>query len=144
MSKDLTPLQALKRIKSHYNDKVCIDILEDFDLIETALKRLEKNDNTRLIIVGNPSPDESVVEKTYKQGMFISNLEQCEIKPLFEEETEKKLKALEIINNKQVDMKELLGFFEWGEGFSYYNEYRRKEEKLTQEEYKILKEVLEK
>ena len=35
-------LEALERIKSHYNDRVCIDILEDFDLIETALKRLEQ------------------------------------------------------------------------------------------------------
>ena len=43
MSKEL---EALKRIKSHYNDRVCIDILEDFDLIETALKRLEEIETT--------------------------------------------------------------------------------------------------
>lgn len=31
-------LEALKEIKSHYNDRVCIDILEDFDLVEKELK----------------------------------------------------------------------------------------------------------
>ena len=34
-------LEALKRIKSRYNDRVCIDILEDFDLVEKELKALE-------------------------------------------------------------------------------------------------------
>lgn len=51
-------------------------------------------------------------------------------------------KVLEIIKNKKVDVKELLGFFEWENGFSYYNEYRCEEEKLTQEEYELLKEIL--
>jgi len=34
-------LEALKRIKSRYNDRVCIDILEDFDLVEKELKALK-------------------------------------------------------------------------------------------------------
>lgn len=44
MNKELTPLEALaalERIKSHYKDKVCIDVLDDFDIIETALKAFQ-------------------------------------------------------------------------------------------------------
>ena len=36
-------LEALKRIKSRYNDRVCIDILEDFDTIEKELKEHEQH-----------------------------------------------------------------------------------------------------
>ena len=35
-------LEAFKRIKSRYNDRVCIDILEDFDTIEKELKEHEQ------------------------------------------------------------------------------------------------------
>ena len=54
---------------------------------------------------------------------------------------EKYKKAMEIVKNKKVDMKELLGYFEWENGFSYYNEYLCEEEKLTEEEWDFLKEV---
>lgn len=43
-------LEALKRIKSRYNDRVCIDILEDFDLVEKELKDGEKNKKALEII----------------------------------------------------------------------------------------------
>ena len=105
-------LEALKRIKSHYNDRVCIDILEDFDLIESALKRLE-------------------------------TLE--EEKQSFDRQLEKKLKALEIIKEKSVDV----GFLQWHSSVDSYNSYivehawTKHTRTLTQGEFDLLKEVLE-
>ena len=54
-------LDALKRIKSRYNDRVCIDILEDFDLVEKEIKALEiikKKDIHKTMLSLTQSADE--------------------------------------------------------------------------------------
>lgn len=90
VSNTLNGLEALKRIKSRYNDRVCIDILEDFDLVE------------------------------------------------------KELKAFEIIKNKNISMECLKRAIK-REGLEWYNSLCRFPiERLTQEEYDLLKEVLNK
>ena len=52
---------------------------------------------------------------------------------------EKELKALEIIRNKKVDVLSLL----CGCNFDDYNRAHEEKGKLTEEEYELLKEVLE-
>ena len=67
--------------------------------------------------------------------MFITNLDQCEIKPLFNEETQKKLKALEIIKNYiKVDKDEY--------GLCWIKLFGCASIGIPQEEYELLKEVL--
>ena len=95
MNEELTPLEALERLtKIHNHD----EFKECYNIIENALKEYELMKNAK-IIVPNKKISEDDFEKLRNQRMFVGNLEQCEIKPLFDEETKKKLKALEIIKN---------------------------------------------
>lgn len=62
-----------------------------------------------------------------------------EIKPLFDEETQKKLKALEIIKEKRVDVYHIQATTKVGE----YNLWKLSTSKrLKKKEYDLLKEVL--
>ena len=77
-------LEALKQIKSHYNDRVCIDILEDFDLIETALKRLEefekafdslsKEDEKTTKLLSKEIEKNGALEVPYRRYLFIKRI----------------------------------------------------------------------
>lgn len=119
MSKELTPLQALERIKSHYNDRVCVDILEDFDLIETALKRLEKIETTTHSVLR-----EDIVKEL--KALEIIKKKRVNVDAL-----------IKYIKTNAVDDIPLC----------WYNEYIALFEEdrcLTEEEYDFLKEVLEK
>lgn len=75
--------------------KLMICEKEDFDNIETALKEYELMRQTKIIVVDRKISDDDL-EKLKNQRMFVGSLE-CEIKPLIDEETKNKLKALEIL-----------------------------------------------
>ena len=151
MNKELTPLEALERIKSHYNDKVCVDVLDDFDIIETALKRLavyetfglldEKDDVDKLTdIKGKLTYVDRVMDT---QERLLASVSSDEIRILNSvlnsqiRNLKKKLKALEIIKKivKIVDYSDHtiangnLVILQGGEI-------------KTREEYDLLKEVL--
>lgn len=122
MSKEL---QALERIKSHYKDKVCIDVLDDFDIIETAL--VEK---------------EEIFENHNIKSFTELNERLCDYNELkFDDDIkQKKLKAFEIIKKKSVN----IGLIKDKEcTLEIYNTMMLlKEWQLTQEEYDLLREVL--
>lgn len=119
MNKEMTPLQALKKIKQaryfvdfELDAKVSEDYKKELDIIETALKDYEKK--TKLA-------------KEYKD---VNNVA-------------KRLKALEIIKEKRVFIEELIS----SDNVDEYNDYvdeqgRYDEDKLTQAEFDLLKEVL--
>lgn len=102
MSKEL---KSLERIENY---QVVIDIEKDktatikellpssCETLETALKDYELLKQTKIIVADKKISDEDL-EKLKNQRMFVGGLEQCEIKPLFDEITQKKHKALEII-----------------------------------------------
>lgn len=62
-------LEALKRIKSHYNDRVCIDILEDFDIIE---KELKEHEQYKAIEEKIGCPLE-VLLQVFRKGIWVKN-----------------------------------------------------------------------
>ena len=102
---------------------------------QKKLKEYEMMKQTKIIVADKKISDEDL-EKLENQGM-LTDL-QCEIKPLFDEETQKKLKVLEIIKEKEVDVFIFLhsGYLET------YNDMVEDNRKLTQEEFDFLKEVL--
>jgi len=125
MSKQLTPLEALKQVRTFrlsYSNGDWLDKEEQdklFDIIETALKRYEE------------------VKRSYGELQDVIACINCEHRP--------KLLALEIIKEKQVNMYYLLSV----DTVEDYNEiidmkYATYENfHLTQEEFNLLKEVLE-
>ena len=90
-------LEALKEIKEKYKDDNGLQ--RRLSVIETAIKEYELMKQVKIIVADKDISAEDL-EKHINQRMFVGNLEQCEIKPLFDEETQKKLKALEIIKEK--------------------------------------------
>ena len=103
---------------------------DELDLIETALKNYEELTNKPIILYGRTHGYTQAlidtIRKNYKE-VKITNLED-----------EKKLKALEIIKNKNVSICWLKACKDRAE----YNDLVDKEEQLTKEEYDVLKEVL--
>ena len=91
----------------------------DLDVIETALKEVSGKDGVFLHYVKKGKSHPLLTTKNYQDLL-------------------KSERALEIIKEKQVDMKYLLYCFESG-GFKKFN---KKYGKLTQEEFEFLKEVL--
>jgi hypothetical protein len=138
MSKELQALEGIvfylnasNEPKSHYFKKI--------EIIKTALKEHEVMKQTKFIVSINKFSDADL-DKLKNQRM-ISNLEPCEIKPLFDEETQKKLKAFEIIKEKEVDVRGI----NVSSAANEYNNWfsKRLKNDLTQEEYDLLKEVLQ-
>ena len=130
MSKEL---KALERIKD-FMSKNAVHWKQDISMIETALKDynnlLEKYD----------FKDIKELDDFLNKHRFIHQ-EQLDNK--------KKLKALEIIKDKGVDIKDLykvLSFYlshpdcELKE-YIYYNSLKTEKERLTEQEYSLLKEV---
>ena len=127
MNKELTALEALNIVKSQREN---CDFDEEYDIIETALKR-----NVEL---------EKININLLKEN---TNLRE---RPLdFYSDVEKKLKALEIIKEKRLDIGDFLSYLESGNR-SYYDycydwfweyDYVPKEQ-LTQEQFELLKEML--
>lgn len=132
-NKELSPLEVSKQLKDFVLEytKNGLDrrfVIGSFDIIETALKDYEKQHQTDIDLLGT----------AYKTNV----------------QNEKKLKALEIIKKKRVDMDFL--FEEWEEeNMDFLSEEREEENwefalenynmnheiELTQEEYDLLKEV---
>ena len=131
MSKELTPLKALNDLidylESEHLDLSKEDhVVERKEIIETALEDYELMKQAKIIVADKKINDDDL-EKLKNQSIIVGNLEQSKIEPLFDEETQKKLKALEIIK-KYICIKD--------------NKIYTKEWELTQEKYELLKEVL--
>lgn len=126
MSKELTPLQALGKLIEVISPYVLPLgdtqlILDLSDIIETALKRLEKIDNTT-----TKMNDKELI--------------------MFDEEVGKRLKALEIIKDKVAPLVNL-DTIDIGDGsnklkYRVYDNELYAYRPLTEEEYELLKEVL--
>lgn len=70
--------------------------IKDVLTLETTLKDYELMKQTKFIIADKKISDD-YLEKLKNQRMFINDLTQCEIKFLYDEETQKKLKAIDFI-----------------------------------------------
>lgn len=117
MSKELTPLEAFQL----FFKELKIEDSEFARIIETALKRLEE------LEIEN--------SKQFKEKWVQDNLAMT-----FELNVVKdKLKALEIIKEKRVDVDRLLRSKDLGE-YNFSNAYVYQD--LTQDEYDLLREVL--
>lgn len=120
-------LEALRKIEIHldYLDETYnVNYGEEFDIIEKELKELEE-----------------------RREMMKRFNEAC-VPMILDNETEKKLKALEIINKKEINISVLKVCSTFKEYNNYIrNEYQYcteiiEEMSLTQEEWDLLREVL--
>lgn len=110
-NEELTPLEALENIKKsdaiiadeYYSTPVGGVFEEELAIIETALKDYESMKQTKIIVADKKISDDDL-EKLKNQRMLVGDLGQCEIKPLFDEETQNKLKAFKIIVEKEIDI----------------------------------------
>ena len=128
---------------------------QDYKIVETALKEYEFMKQTKIIVSDKKISDDDL-EKLKNQRIIVGNLEQSKIEPLFDNETQNKLKALEIIKEKRVNVEEFIEMFEdwkeitYEEWIIYYEEngyYIQGNEdfdynRLAKEEFDFLKEVL--
>ena len=138
MNKELSPLEALEKIKYKLSSSKANGYWEDLDTIEKALKEYESMKQAKIIVVDKKISDDDL-EKLKNQRMFVSSAEQCEVKLLFDEETQKKLKALEIIKEKKTFVALLHScktVYEYNEHVKWENAF------LTKEDFDLLKEVL--
>lgn len=106
-------LESLERIKSRYNDRVCIDILEDFDLVEKELKEYEE----MKAIKGTTTFDKAIEDTLINACPNVA----------------KKLKALEVIK-PLVDLTKGTNYCWLWLGLNGVQ--------ISQEEFDLLKEVL--
>lgn len=115
MSKELTPLEALEKLYFGWCDKQK-QAHKLMKTIETALKDYE-------------------MERTLRVRLENINYELVREK----QESNKKLKVLEIIKEKQVNV---FIFLHSGEDLDTYNDMVEENRKLTQQEFDLLKEWL--
>ena len=142
-------LKALEELRQNTIDDTHMFDYMFFDIIEKELKEYELMKQTKYI-VADKKPTDDDLEKLKNQRMFVTDLPQCEIKPLFDEETQKKIKALEIIKEKMVNLDDLNdaicedSYHQNNEhnAIDIYNQNRFEYKQLTQEEFDLLKEVL--
>ena len=137
MSKGLEALERIRKIRVNGGFDT-IDYFpvhkKDLDIIETALKRQDRIEITAIDI---EQDNKELCKENKKLKKALKE----------KEKDEKKLKALEIIKEKSVDV----GFLQFLKSCSNerYNNYiiehawTKNTKKLTQEEYDLLKEVLE-
>lgn len=123
---------------------------EGVEEIENALKDYELMKQTKIIVFDKKISDDDL-EKLKNQRIFPCGVEESKVELLFDEETQKKLKALEIIKKKRVDVSWLHKCFNFIDNCSiedeldyYNNNYGayRNSKPLTLEEHKLLREVL--
>ena len=84
----------------------------------------------------------SVTMKKDDKWITIAQLKKEDV-----EQVEKELEVLEIIKTKKVDMNHLWSLFEWDDGemaLAEYNKYNVEQYELTETEFELLKEWLEK
>ena len=125
MSKKLTPLETWYLVKKYLNEFHHRIVSEDIEvetieghpinIIESALKRLEKIDNTT-----TKMNDKELI--------------------MFDEEVGKRLKALEIIKEKGNFL--CLHYSEYENKYYIYDAELYMHNELTKEEYELLKEIL--
>lgn len=112
---------------------------QDYKIIETALKDYELMKHPKIIFTDKKISDDDL-EKLINQGIIVGNLEQSKIEPLFDNETQNKLKVLEIIKEKEVNvglLSRCANAERYNKGICYELRY------LTQEEFDLLKEALQ-
>ncbi len=128
----LSPLEALNKIAYAYGYD------ENIKIIATALKDYELMKQTKVIVADKKISDNDL-EKLKNQRMYVGSLERCEVKPLLDEETKKKLKALEIIKEKNVDVV----IIRLAPSCKSYNKVKTDVSlDLNENEFKLVKEVL--
>lgn len=100
----MTPKEALEKLRNkHYfvdfelDTTVGKDCKEELDIIESAINDYEKMKQTRIIFDCKKISDDDL-EKLKNGRVFVGNVEHCKVEPLFDEETQKKLEALDKIN----------------------------------------------
>ena len=128
-------LEALNKITYSYGYD------ENIKIIETALKDYEMMKQAKIIVADKKISDDDL-EKLKNQSIIVGNLEQSKIEPLFDEETQKKLEALEIIKKKRVDVRYLFQCKSLRDYNYIYKGTNQSELCLTKEEYDILKDTL--
>ena len=114
---------------------------QDYKIVETALKEYEFMKQTKIIVSDKKISDDDL-EKLINQGIIVGNLEQSKIEPLFDNETQNKIKALEIIKKKEVNVCYLFQCKSLRQYNYIYKGTNQSELCLTQEEYDLLREVL--
>ena len=128
----MTPLEVFNKITSGG----CKGKYHEYcEIVETALKNYQELLGRPCVLVGRTNGQTQAlidkISKNYKE-IKITNLED-----------EKKLKALEIIKEKEVDIygiKNSENVYDYNSGIENENNFENK--LLTKEEYDLLKEVL--
>lgn len=136
MSKKLTPSQAWEEVKDEMLEWT-EGYEENFDIIETALKKLEKIES--VMPIDKPELLKESIDIVNKKLKRLEELEimysNCVI------EGAKQKKALEIIKTKQVNV-ELLMKTKNATDYNKYSKDVNPCHNLGQRQYKLLKEVL--
>lgn len=131
MSKELTPLEALKIVEYNLSEDGTSDLDNALDIVESALKDYELMKQTKVIVADKKISDDDL-EKLKNQRIFIGSIE-----PLFDEEAQKIESAMSIMKR---ELPNLLLIRNTGD----YDEFLEKSgDNLTEKEYNIVKEVLE-
>ena len=118
-------LEALERMKHHCavsQEYFYEHFGEDLDIVETELKRYSKIEELCGQTIFDKDCINEIIEKTVDECLINEN----------------KLKALEIIKDKIV----LIDVLFDTDTLEDYNDFKSKQEQLTQEEYDLLKEIL--
>ena len=130
MAKELKPLQALEKL-TNYKCSCMSEKIECKEIVETALKRLEEIDNKSVCFVGRTrGQTKRIIEELSKHPeVKVTNLDD-----------QKKLKALEIIIKYNIHKCSVIM------ATDSYKDYKicwvYDNTKMTEEEYKVLKEIL--
>lgn len=132
MSKEL---EALNKIAYNYGYD------ENIKIIATALKDYELMKQAKIIVADKKISDDDL-EKLKNQRKFLCGSGESKVELLFDEETQKKLKALEIIKEKRVDVRYLFQCKSLRDYNFIYKGTNQSNLCLTKEEYKLLKDVL--
>lgn len=142
MSKGITPLEAYKKISDYCEKWLTFD--EELKIIETALKNYEELTSKPVILYGRThGHTQALIDticKNYKE-VKITNLED-----------EKKLKAFEIIKEKEVNVQEFKNCLEECWDYEMCEKYCQDNDEweenppyshsMKKEEFDLLREVL--
>ena len=143
-SKELSPLEALDELHcvAYGMKKYDSNTIKAEKIIESALKRLEKYENTVFIAMGSPEfrNKEWLKDLFEKPPLIIPDAAPLEFKPIYSEQDQKKIKAFEILRDKIC-----VGFFiGLDKKYVYVLELKNSKHfiQITKEQYDILMEVL--
>lgn len=157
MSKELTPLEALKQMSAYHLEMgVAVKDLPNYEIIEKELilsNALENKINRQIEMkqyrheASNSYHIDALLTYELKERWDDMELEALTQLLLNLSGISKKLKALELIKEKRVNVRAFLKCCHTEDGLTIYNsqcndEKERESKELTQEEYDLLKEVL--